>query len=223
MQGSVGDKTVAILAGKPVFWYSLQAFIQAKIADRFIIVYRNAEQRTDLVATFEKSAARGWPVKWVRGGRERQDSVIRALTALPKSTGFVHIHDCARPLVRPAILQQIDACVRRDGAAVLSHRITDTVKRLPAGADPIRRRPHTLDRDRLWGMETPQSFRRDWIEEAYSEVNRQGLHITDDTAALELATEHRVTFLENTHPNPKITRPSDLAYAEFLLAEKSTS
>ncbi|RME67609.1 MAG: 2-C-methyl-D-erythritol 4-phosphate cytidylyltransferase, partial [Verrucomicrobia bacterium] len=96
--------------------------------------------------------------------------------------------------------------------------LADTIKRLPPGArDTVRRRLRTIDRDRLRAMETPQAFRRSLIEPAYREIRRRGLTVTDDAAALELVTRHRVTLLENTTPNPKITRPADLAWAEFLL------
>jgi 2-C-methyl-D-erythritol 4-phosphate cytidylyltransferase len=67
-------------------------------------------------------------------------------------------------------------------------------------------------------METPQAFALPVITAAYREVQRRRLAVTDDAAALELATRRGVTLVENPHANPKITRPSDLAYAEFLLA-----
>jgi 2-C-methyl-D-erythritol 4-phosphate cytidylyltransferase len=77
-----------------------------------------------------------------------------------------------------------------------------------------------LDRDRLWAMETPQVFARGLIDEAYAKVAKKKLRITDDASAVELL-KHPVALLENAHPNPKLTNPADLAYAEFLLAHPS--
>jgi 2-C-methyl-D-erythritol 4-phosphate cytidylyltransferase len=102
--------------------------------------------------------------------------------------------------------------VRRQRAVVLAHRVTDTVKeRRPGG------RLRTIDRARLWAMETPQVFSRDLIERAYARVASRRLRVTDDAAAVE-GLGHRILLLENSHPNPKLTSPQDLAYVEFLLA-----
>jgi 2-C-methyl-D-erythritol 4-phosphate cytidylyltransferase len=115
--------------------------------------------------------------------------------------------------------------VRRDRAVALAHRVTDTIKQLSARARPKARaragapgqgRAATLDRTRLWAMETPQVFARDLIIRAYARVQRFGLRITDDVQAVE-GLGLPVTFLENPHPNPKLTTPADLAYMEFLL------
>jgi 2-C-methyl-D-erythritol 4-phosphate cytidylyltransferase len=82
---------------------------------------------------------------------------------------------------------------------------------------PVRGRAATLDRSRLWAMETPQVFARDLVTRAYARVHRRGLRITDDAQAVEQL-RHPVTFLENPHPNPKLTTAADLALVEFLLS-----
>src|SRR5688572_32936523 len=89
MQGSVADKVLAPLAGRPVFGYSAAAFMQSAIADLFIVVYRDQRQMLEL------SAHTPTPSVLVRGGRERQDSVCNALAALPTDIQHVFIHDCA--------------------------------------------------------------------------------------------------------------------------------
>jgi 2-C-methyl-D-erythritol 4-phosphate cytidylyltransferase len=221
MRGAVDDKILAPLAGRPVFSHSVAAFIAAGFVSRFLVVYRDAAQRAQLARLMERGPAREWPVDWVRGGRERRDSVALALTALGKrrDVGFVCIHDCARPLVHVDALRAVHEAARRDGAACLAHRVTDTIKQLPKGAaDARRRRLKTIDRARLWAMETPQAFAFSTIARAYAEVRRRGLVVTDDAAALELTSRRGMTLVENLHANPKITRPADLAYAEFLLA-----
>lgn len=223
MGGMVEDKVLAPLGGRPVFVHAVEAFMRAGFVSRFVVVYRDATQRAALTRLMERGAAREWPVIWVRGGRERQDSVAHALAALARQPGadFVFIHDCARPLVDAAVLRSVHEAVQRDRAAVLAHRVIDTIKQLPARARDARgRRLKTVDRARLWAMETPQAFARDLITRAYAEVQRRGLRITDDAAALELVTRHGVTLVENPHPNPKITRPADLVFAEFLLAAR---
>ncbi len=211
MQASVPDKILAPLAGRPVFAHSAAAFIASGVADFYVIVHRDARQALAL------SCYAPTPPLFVTGCAERQDSVAHALAGLPDDIAYVFIHDCARPLVRPDQLVALLRTVRRDGAAVLAHRVTDTIKQLPAGAAPVRTRLRTLDRARLWAMETPQVFARDLIIRAHAAVQRRGLRITDDIQAVERL-GHRVTLLENPHPNPKLTTPADLTYAEFLLS-----
>jgi len=160
----------------------------------------------------ELSAYAPTPTLFVRGGKERQDSVAAALAELPDDVKYVFIHDCARPLVRPEQLAALHKIVRREDAVVLAHRVTDTIKE-HRGEGRLR----TLDRQRLWAMETPQVFSRKLICRAYARVAERKLKITDDAAAVEFL-KHPVALLDNPHPNPKLTTLTDLAYLEFLLA-----
>jgi 2-C-methyl-D-erythritol 4-phosphate cytidylyltransferase len=206
MAGAVPDKVLAPLAGRPVFAHSAAAFAASGVADFYVVVYRDRSQMTAL------SAFAPTPSLLVRGGRERQDSVSAALDALPGDIDHVFIHDCARPLIRPEHLVALHKIVRRRHAVALAHRVTDTIKEKRG-----RGRLRTVDRSRLWAMETPQVFSKPLIERAYARVNSRGLRVTDDAAAVELL-GHPVALVENAYPNPKLTAPQDLAYVEFLLA-----
>jgi 2-C-methyl-D-erythritol 4-phosphate cytidylyltransferase len=206
MQGTVNDKVLAPLAGRPVFGHSAAAFMQSAIADLYVIVYRDQRQMMEL------SAYAPTPSVLVRGGRERQDSVTNALNALPVDIEHVFIHDCARPLIRPEQLVALHKIVRRENAVVLAHRVADTIKEHRAEG-----RLRTLDRARLWVMETPQVFSRDLIVRAHARVQKLNARITDDAQAVEQI-GHPIALLENPHPNPKITTPADLDYVEYLLA-----
>jgi 2-C-methyl-D-erythritol 4-phosphate cytidylyltransferase len=206
MAGAVPDKVLAPLAGRPVFAYSAAAFAASGVADFYVVVYRDRSQMTAL------SAFAPTPSVLVRGGRERQDSVAAALAVLPGDIGYVFIHDCARPLIRPEQLVALHKVVRRRQAVVLAHRVTDTIKeQRPKGL------LRTVDRSRLWGMETPQVFAKALIQRAYARVAERRLHVTDDAAAVELL-GRPVALLENHHPNLKLTSPKDLGLLEFLLA-----
>ena len=207
MQGAVSDKVLAPLAGRPVFSYSAAAFMQSAVADLYVVVYRDQRQMLEL------SALTPTPSLLVHGGRERQDSVRHALAALPTDIEHVFIHDCARPLVRPDQLVALHKIVRREHAVVLAHRVTDTIKEHRDDA-----RLRTLDRSRLWAMETPQVFSRELIVRGYERVAARRKHVTDDAQAVELLS-HPIALLENPHPNPKITTAADLDYLEFLLSQ----
>lgn len=209
MDGAIADKILAPLGGKPVFAHSASTFYRSGVVDTFIVTYRDQAQMVEL------SAYAPTPTHFVPGGRNRQDSVAAALAELPDDVQYVFIHDCARPLVRPEQLVALHKIVRREDAVVLAHRVVDTIKEHRGEG-----RLHTLNRKRLWAMETPQVFSRTLICRAYARVAEKKLEITDEVSAVELL-KHPVALLENPYPNPKLTVPSDLAYLEFLLSNAS--
>lgn len=208
MQGAVADKVLAPLGGRPLFLHSAAAFAESGVADFYVVVYRDQRQMLEL------SAYAPTPAVFVKGGRERQDSVGNALAALPPDIAHVFIHDCARPFIRAEQLVGLHKIVRREHAVVLAHRVTDTIKE-HHDSGHLR----SLDRSRLWAMETPQVFARDLIDRAYARVQARGLRITDDAAAVE-GLKHPVALLENPYPNPKLTTPADLPWFEFLLSHR---
>lgn len=207
MAGTVADKILAPLAGKPVFAHSAATFYRSGVIDFFLVTYRDQRQLVEL------SSYAPTPTQFVPGGTERQDSVAAALAELPDDVRYVFIHDCARPLVRTEQLVALHKIVRREDAVVLAHRVTDTIKE-HRGEGMLRQ----LNRDALWAMETPQVFSRDLICRAYAKAAAKKKRLTDDAAAVELL-KHPVALLENFHPNPKITTPADLFYAEYLLSQ----
>ena len=212
MGGVVADKILAPLLNVPVFLRSWRAFMESGVINRVIVVYRDAGQ-ADALAALLSGETNGEETIFVRGGTERADSVQRGLAAPGSNSELVAVHDAARPLIRASVIRGAVATAARDGASVVARPVVDTIKRVPAGGPPVRVMLEDLDRATLWAMETPQIFRRDWLEAGYG---LEGLRLTDDTAAVT-ALGHGVTVISNPFPNPKITRPEDLAWAEFLL------
>lgn len=211
MHGAVEDKILAPLGGRPLFLHSATAFAESGVADFYVIVYRDQKQMLEL------SAYAPTPALFVPGGAERQDSVAAALAALPPDIGKVFIHDCARPFVRVEQLIALHKIILREDAVVLAHRVTDTIKKHSDDGHL-----KSLDRSKLWAMETPQVFSRELIDAAYAKVAKKKLHITDDASAVELL-NHPVALLENTYANPKLTTPADLPWFEYLLAHPQTT
>lgn len=212
MQGTVSDKILAPLNGKPLVTYSLMAFIESGIVENYILVYRDPAQKEALESAIA-SISSALQIQWVQGGSERQDSVRNALEAAQGSR-FVFIHDAARPFVSPKALRSLNDAVQEDQAAVLAHPVNDTIKRLPDPTTLQKTKLEDLERNRLWAMETPQAFAYTDILKAYQKVCAEGRQITDDAAA---ALDIPITLVHNPDPNPKITTPSDFAYAEALL------
>ena len=216
MEGTVEDKILAPLNGRPVFSYSLKAFAESGSIHSLCIVYRDEGQKEQLSASI--GDASGKEVIWVQGGAERQDSVLTGLEALPENTTHTLIHDCARPLITKDLIGQLIDTTRDDGAACLAHPATDTIKRIPAAGLLQKTELEDLDRSRLWAMETPQAFRHADILQAYQYVTADGFQITDDCAAAATL-GIKTTLIHNPSPNPKITTAHDLDYVSWLLTK----
>lgn len=213
MSAVVADKVLASLRGRTVFGRSLRAFVRSGCLARLIVVARDDAQGEQLMRLCEEEAP-GICRSFTRGGAERADSVRAGLELLSPEARLVALHDAARPLVRPEAIRMVIEAAAADGAAVLAHRVVDTIKRLHAEvAAPTLGRLEDLERAGLWAMETPQVFRRDWLLEGYARARGT---ITDDAAAVA-ALDRPIRVVENPWANPKMTRPEDLAWAEFLL------
>lgn len=216
MQGYTEDKILVMAQGKPLFAYSLEAFIKSEVVDNLVIVYKDNDQKQFIQEWILNNTS--FPtIHWVQGGERRQDSVLAGLRALTNETHYVFIHDLARPLIRAESLRELYQTLLTENTAVLAHPVHDTIKQsLPESPKTL----NDLNRDTLWATETPQAFQYSLARTAYEEVANRKLHITDDAAALTLI-GHPVTLVPNKYPNPKITLPSDLDYLEFLLQTKT--
>lgn len=218
MQSYVDDKILMVIQGKPVFAYSIEAFIESEVVDSLVIAYKDIQQKALIEQWIYDNidGANSLEIFWAQGGLRRQDSVFAGLKALTHKTEYVFIHDLARPLIQAESIRRIYQTLLVEDAAVLAHPVTDTIKQiLPESLNM----PKDLNRNSLWAMETPQAFKYSLAYKAYEEVDRRNLQITDDAAALSLI-GHPIAIVKNDLPNPKITLQSDVDYLEFLLTKK---
>lgn len=204
------DKLWLKVAGRPVIAHTWQRFEDAAGIGEIIVVVRDGMQIhfSELAGMFHFQK----PFRIVIGGEERQDSVCNGLTALSLATEIVAIQDAARPCTTEMLINATIEAARTTGAAVAAQPVTDTIKESGDGKTISR----TLERAKLWAVQTPQTFRVEVIRRALSEVRRQGLILTDDTAACELIGQP-VQLVASLTPNPKVTVPGDLPFVETLL------
>jgi 2-C-methyl-D-erythritol 4-phosphate cytidylyltransferase len=148
----------------------------------------------------------------VLGGAERFESVANALAKLKPEVDFVAIHDAVRPCVTDSLLDAVFAKAVKDGAAILATPVSDTMKKV----DDKKQIVSTMPRQGLWLAQTPQIFRRDWLEEAYGKRASLGREITDDAQLVE-ASGQRVHVVEGASTNIKITTKGDLFLADAIL------
>jgi len=214
------DKALVALAGRPLFTWSLEALDRSVAIDHIVVVGAVKRLKEMLAAA---GLAPGKVAAWSEGGRERQDSVARGLHVLPEDTTLVAIHDAARALVTPEVIARVVGDALQHGAAIAALPLADTLKR--ASLDVIET---TVPRQGLWCAQTPQAFRRDWIDAAHAAAAgvtgpgaRAALRATDDAALVE-ALGHRVHLTLGDPLNFKVTTPADLELADAWLSRAHT-
>ncbi|MEC8043122.1 MAG: IspD/TarI family cytidylyltransferase [Verrucomicrobiota bacterium] len=221
MDGFVKDKILANIQGSNAFRLSLQAFSDVSAIRAIIIVFRDEEQRVELMHEVQhiEKCKMSENLLWVKGGEQRKDSVMNGLLALPDHCEFAHIHDCARPLIRSETIEVLVKAVHEYKPITVSRPVTNTIRRVLANSDQrdSSRKTQTLDRNELWEMETPQSAPKNWLIEGYERAEKLNLSLTDDMQAIELI-EKKILLHEPSYPNPKITYPQDLKLINFLLS-----
>jgi len=207
------DKLFAPLNGRPVVAHSIAAFENTASVHDIILV-----GRADRLSDYEEIVRRqgfGKISAVIPGGARRQDSVQKGLERLAQDCTFVAVHDAARPLVRPEMIEKIYQCAKRHGAAASGAPVRDTLKRVDGELRVI----GAIDRSNLYAVETPQIFRRDLLAEAYRAIANAALEMTDEISAVERI-EGPIMLLPNEEPNFKITYPADLPLGELVLRQR---
>jgi 2-C-methyl-D-erythritol 4-phosphate cytidylyltransferase len=197
--GAGRPKAFVVVAGRPMLEWSLEALRAAGI--------------DEVVVALPPGEAAPHDCLGVAGGATRSESVRAALAAAPP--GDVVVHDAARPLVSPDHVRETLAALAGADCAVAAARVTDTVKE----TGPDRLVMATLDRSRLWAIQTPQAFRRAALERAMAVDDAVLARATDDAWLVERA-GGTVRVVESTPANLKVTTPFDLRLAEHLLADR---
>jgi 2-C-methyl-D-erythritol 4-phosphate cytidylyltransferase len=211
--GAGRPKAFVVLAGRPMLEWSLDALRAAGIEDVVVAAPPEAVGADGTLVAGGDVVALDERVRVVPGGVTRSASVRAALAAAPP--GDVVVHDAARPLVTPDHFTAALEALAGADCAIAAAPVTDTVKE----AGPDRLVSATLDRSRLWAVQTPQAFRRAALERALAVGDDVLARATDDAWLVE-RTGGTVRVVESTPANLKVTTPFDLRIAEQLLADR---
>ena len=150
-------------------------------------------------------------IQLVEGGETRAESVLNGLNVICDKNAWVLVHDAARPCLQHTDIDKL-LTIDDEQGAILAIPVTDTIKR----SDNQQRIVMTEDRSQLWQAQTPQFFQVDRLKKALSTALQQGVQITDEASAMEYA-GFRPHLVAGRSDNLKVTRPEDLALAEFYL------
>ena len=198
------------LCGMPVVAHTLRAFELAASIDQIVLVTREQDRETMRALCEKYAIAKCTAV--VAGGDTRQQSVACGVKAVSEHAALLAIHDGARPLIRPAVIDRVVEAAALCGAATAAVPVKDTIK----VADETGCILSTPERSRLWNVQTPQVFERGLYLRALHEAEAAGLDFTDDCQLAERIGV-RVRLCEADYGNIKITTPEDMAFAQGLL------
>lgn len=201
------NKVLADLCGKPVLEHSIKAFADSDLVGTIVLVISPEDEQR--IAEICKPFSKVLNLIIAHGGAERQDSVFNGLKALPKQVEVVLIHDGARPLIARSIIENSINNALEYGAACAGLPAKDTIKI----ADRDKIVTSTPERSLIWHAQTPQSFRKEIIFDAYKYAFENGIKQTDDAGIAEKA-GYKVIMFEGSYRNIKLT-----SYDDFLLAE----
>ncbi|MCB1076058.1 MAG: 2-C-methyl-D-erythritol 4-phosphate cytidylyltransferase [Simkania sp.] len=193
------------LKGQPIVQYSFDLFLSLPEISEIVVVCKPQFQ-----TFFEKSPLK--PIQFALPGKERQDSVASGFTHVSPSCDYVLIHDSARPLIQEEKVRQLIEEGLLIGAATLGVPMKYTVKEVDENGIVKK----TLDRSRLYNIQTPQLLRRDILAKGLKKAQKQGLTLTDDVSLAELI-HHPVKIVYGSDENLKITTPEDFEVAKQLV------
>lgn len=204
------DKAFLSLGTRPVVSYSLLAFEHCPLIDGVVLVVRKdrVESAKSMVQMFGYAKVRAV----VAGGASRQASVMNGLAELGDDVKIVAIHDGARPCLTPALVEETIRSAKKCGSGVAAVKVTDTIKEVDRGTLVAR----TVDRTKLWAVQTPQTFKVDVLRKAYAFTEKKKLAMTDEASAVEAIGEP-VHLVPSPATNMKITNPLDLSLAAMIL------
>jgi len=204
------NKQYLSIKGHPILYYTLKAFSQNDHIDEIIVVVAEDEMdycKNHIIEKYNFSKVKNIVI----GGNERQNSVLNGLMAV-SNCDIVLIHDGARPFIADSIIDNGIAYASSYGAAACGVIPKDTIKIKDAAGFSL----ETPERETLFCVQTPQTFKYDLILDCHKRIHEEGIKVTDDTMVVERY-GNRVYLYEGSYTNIKITTPEDLDLGKQIL------
>jgi len=208
-----GDKPYLLIKDKPVLAHTLISLESLPFLSRIILVVEKSRIRFCEQEIIKRYGLKK-PYEVIEGGKERFDSVYRGLTRIGKEE-MVFIHDGVRPLLSAEIGEKLLRAGRIYKAATIGFPCSETVKEIKKGMFVKK----TLERKRIYLIQTPQVFQRDLLIQAYKEARKRGKKANDDAELVEQI-GHPVKVIRGEYRNIKITYPEDLIFAQEMLSRR---
>jgi 2-C-methyl-D-erythritol 4-phosphate cytidylyltransferase len=217
--GGETPKQFLELGGVPLVIFTLRRLAACEAITDFFIA-----TRADEVASLDERVRQeslGRPVRVLRGGGTRQESVALALAEVPADTEIVLVHDAVRPFVTKEQVARVIAEARERRAAILGIPAMDTVKEVKRASLPgdVALIVNTIPRERVVLAQTPQAFSLALLKEAFARAAQDGVNASDEAGLVErLGVD--VHVVQGSERNLKITKPADMELAQFYLEQE---
>ena len=208
--GANQNKILLPLCGVPVIVWTLRALEQSPSVENIVVIARSQDM-TEMASLLQQHPLLK-PVEWASGGPQRQDSVYNGLHQAKRLNEIAIVHDAARPLATPELVERVCRAAMDVGGATAAVAVTDTLTRSDENLHAVK----TIPRENLWRIQTPQAFLTSSLLSAHNRARDQGFRTTDDATIVQ----HyggMVRIVPGEAWNIKVTEPSDFQLAEALL------
>ena len=202
------NKLLLELNGESLLYWTLKSvFLSKKIS--WVAIIGQPYDKSEIMCSIKEFSSK---VNWINGGDSRQESVNNGLNNLPDNAKKVIIHDGARCLIKPELIDQCCQELEKNDAIILAVKVTDTIKFV----DSNHIIQDTPDRNFLWAAQTPQGFSVEKLKKAHQVAIENSWTVTDDASLFERL-NWQVKIIEGNSTNIKITTPVDLKIANLFL------
>ncbi len=204
------NKLLIELEGESLIYWTIKSVLSASLVS-WVGIIGQPNDKHELLNSIKGFSSK---VKWINGGETRQESVFNGLNALPSNAEKVLIHDGARCLIEPNLINKCVLELENSEAIILATKVTDTIKIV----DDKGYIKETPNRQNLWAAQTPQGFLVKRLRKAHEMAIEKKWTVTDDASLFEML-KWKINIIEGNSSNIKITSPLDLKIARLFLRD----
>ena len=204
------NKLLIELEGESLIYWTLKSVFSSSLVS-WVGIIGQPNDKHELLNSVKGFSSK---VQWIKGGETRQESVFNGLNSLPSNAEKVLIHDGARCLIDPSLINKCALELEENDAVILATKVTETIK-IVDDKGYIQKTP---DRKNLWAAQTPQGFLVKRLRKAHKIAIEKNWIVTDDSSLFEML-NWQVKIIEGNSSNIKITSPLDLKVAKLFLTD----
>jgi 2-C-methyl-D-erythritol 4-phosphate cytidylyltransferase len=214
--GAETPKQFLELDGTPIAILSIRRIACCRLVTQIIVATR--QEGMEKLETRLRQENFKQPVRVIKGGDSRQESVAQALKLVPNDAELVLVHDAVRPFIALEHITRVIEEARRCKAAIVGIPAMDTVKEVKRASLPedVALITNTVPRERVVMAQTPQVFATALLKEAFARAEADGVNASDEAGLVERL-GHDVHVVHGSERNIKITKPADMDLARFYL------